>query len=99
MIPMVDARSGKVVKLGEKVTITSSIYNSMTGKSTPTQEAFQVEAIDVGVFSAKARVRTWSYLDGKERVAVVPVPIRYFPKLIYGPEFPVGGLRVAILPS
>lgn len=61
------------------------------------EEASRVEAIDVGLFSAKARVRTWR--DGKERVAVVSVPIRYFPKLIYGERFPVGGLRVAILPS
>jgi len=98
MIPMVDARSGKVVQLGEKVMMATSIYNPETGKSTPVEEAFRVEAIDVGVFSAKARVRTWG-LDGKERVAVVPVPIRYFPKLTYGPQFPVDGPRVAILPS
>jgi len=85
MIPMVDARSGKVVQLGMKT--------AWSG-----QEAFMVEAIAVGLFSAKARVRTWG-LDGKERVAVVPVPIRYFPKFTYGPQFPVDGLRVAILPS
>lgn len=87
MIPMVDARSGKVVQLGEKI-----VYDTRTG------EGSRVEAIDAGLFSAKARVRTWGS-DGQERVAVVPVPIRYFPKLTYGPAFPVAGLRVAILPS
>ena len=87
MMPMVDARSGKVVQLGEKI-----VYDAKTG------EGSRVEAFHAGIFSATARVRTWG-LDGKERVAVVPVPIRYFPKLIYGPQFPVDGLRVAILPS
>ncbi len=90
MIPIVDARSGKVVRVGETVMYPKS-------DDLP-QEGFKLEALEVGLFSARARLRIWG-LDGKERVAVVPAPIRYFPKLTYGPQFPVDGLRVAILPS
>jgi hypothetical protein len=52
-----------------------------------------IDRVEVGLFSAKAYMR-----DGLGD-AVVKMPIKFLPKLIYGPRFPVGGLRAAIFPS
>jgi hypothetical protein len=85
MIPMVDAGSGKVVQLGEKVSMGTAAY--------------RVEGLDAGVLSAKVRVRTWD-MDGKELgVKTQSLPIHYFPKLLYGARFPVDATRVLIIPS
>jgi len=99
MIPMVDAGSGKVVQLGEKVPMGTELYNPATGQTTPIHAAYRVEGLNAGVFSAKVRVRTWD-MDGKELgVKIQSLPIHYFPKLLYGARFPVDATRVLIIPS
>ncbi len=82
MTPIVDARSGKVVKIGEPV-----VYPG------DPDAGYTIESVSIGVFSGKAAVRkTYGRI-------VVGMPIRWFPKLTYGPHFPVDGLRAAILPT
>ena len=82
MIPIVDARTGKIIRIGEFV------------RGGPEQDAgFVIECLHTGVLRAKAVTRT------RLGLGVVECPIRYFPRLTYGPEFPADGLRAAIFPS
>jgi hypothetical protein len=93
MIPIVDARSGKVVQVGESIE-----YAPMrTLDGSMQRSGFRLNSISLGVFSGKADVTTW---DGdQEYRQVVAIPIKWFPKRTYGPRFPVDALRVALLPS
>lgn len=99
MIPMVDARSGKVVQLGERVPMGTALYNPTTGKTTPIKAAYRVEGLDVGLLSVKVKVRTWDYNGRELGVQVQKLPIHFFPKFIYGDRFPVDDKRVVIIPS
>ena len=93
MIPIVDARSGKVVRVGE--TIEYAPTRMLDGSLQ--RAGFRLNSISLGLFSGKADVTTWE--GDQEYRQVVALPIKWFPKLTYGPQFPVDAVRVAVLPS
>lgn len=83
MIPVVDARSGKLVSVGETVSYPD---NPISG--------WQLLSVEEGIFSADVVIMSCG-----GRVEVVPSPVKWFPRLTYGPQFPVGGLRAVVFPS
>lgn len=93
MIPIVDARSGKVVQVGQLIEYPPTIM--LNGKRQ--RAACRLDKFTSGVFGGKAVVTLWE--GERQHTQVVQVPIRWFPKLTYGPNFPVDAVRVAILPS
>jgi hypothetical protein len=96
MIPIVDARSGKVIKVGDTVEYPRTIL--IDGSRSLHKSGFELKRVfAVGLFSAKAEVLTFD--EGHQYTQIVPMPIKWFPKSIYGARFPVDGWRAAIFPS
>lgn len=77
-LPIVDARSGQVLRVGDRI---------------PHDDRIIVD-VDVGLTTAKV----WATAPGG-RITCVRSPVKWFPRLTYGPAFPVGGLRVVMLPT
>ena len=83
MLPLVDARSGQVINGADLV------------KNSPDKEDwYSVAWVRPGIFSATVALVRWDMELHK-----VECPIKYFPRLLYGPRFPVDAWRVAIIPS
>ena len=91
MISIVDARTGKLVKVGETVSFPPTFLID----DTRIENSYTLVSVRVGLFSATAVVSA-SGIHGHQSVRML---IKWFPRLRYGAKFPVGGLRVAIYPS
>jgi hypothetical protein len=87
MIPIVDARSGRVIEVGSTVVFTPipAIHGGQT------EDAYTLTGVRWGWFSADATIRR-----GVQQYKV-RLEIRWLPRWLIGSHFPVGGWRVAIL--
>lgn len=83
-LPIVDARTGRVVRPGEQVRAGDD-----------PADWYVIEM--VGSKSWRSVLLAMVFGDG--RTATVEAPIKYFPKLTYGRDFPVGGFRIIMVPS
>lgn len=84
MIPIVDAHTGRILKIGDDV---------------PGENA-NIIAVSEGIFTALITVKYRRPHEWAGRTQVVKSPIKWFPRLLYyGPTFPVSGLRAIILPT
>lgn len=83
MIPIVDARSGQVLKVGDRVPHENSI----------------ILDVRVGLTTAQVLIQGDVFGEGRNGSTWLPAPVKWFPRLTYGPGFPVGGLRVVMLPT
>lgn len=59
-------------------------------------EGHRILAIETGVFTANVAIQD---VTGYHPTRWVEAPIKWFPRLTYGPNFPVGGLRAIVLPT
>lgn len=85
MIPIVDSRSGRVVRVGQQVR-----------NGPDTDDWYTIARVLPG---ERWLSRTAVVVRHDGSTTVIPMPVKIFPRLTYGPAFPVGGWRCCIFPS
>jgi len=83
-VDIVDARNGQLVKIGKPVTYGGDPNDDYTILVVHWRSPF---------------TRTATVLRRDGRHDEVTMPVKLFPRLTYGPQFPSGDMMVAIYPS